>query len=729
MNRILTLLSAVVAVAIAWAAPASAQGATAKLYAKAEGDDVLVAIQVRPDFGCYFYDKGEDVGGMPTVVTMGAIDGAGWTPVWFPEPKIKEDQYVGTSRIFDKKTVLYAAAMGAAKAGVEPKAVTASILGQVCNESQCIPWEVELEWRSAGTDALWADFPKEILAAAPAPSEDAGTPADDDDFEAPTWEPDFGEAKAMARAFGRELEDGTVELVVQVATPEHWHMYHGPTAEDMGPGLGTPTVIEVEGGNVDWEDAVQHPRPFEYVQEQAKLPDGGWLWAYEGTFHFGIRGEAYDDFDPEDVTITITGQSCDDAMCLDDPVEEIEVVAGGDEALYRAAFASWTLPERGAAADGGQDGSPADGAVLEDVDDEAAEGAYGQKTDSSGLLGFILLAIGAGLFTLLMPCTYPMIPITISFFTKQAEQNKGGAGSLAIVYGLGIVLMFILLGVAAGPIIVPFATHPVTNVIIGVLFVVFALALFGAITLNPPQFLMGAAGKASNTGGYIGVFLMGLTLVITSFTCTAPFVGSLIAAGAEGGYARIMLGMGAFGATMATPFVFLALVPGKLSAIPSAGGWMNTVKVFMGFVELAASLKFFSNADIALQAGWLPREVFLMAWAGIGFVAAMYLFGRINLKGESPDGNIGPWRMCIGTGTLLGALYCFMGVQGYKLDGFIMAALAPPPEYTRGLVESHRSYGGEAIEEPTVIIDDYDTALLTARAQGKGLLVNFTGHT
>ncbi len=340
-----------------------------------------------------------------------------------------------------------------------------------------------------------------------------------------------------------------------------------------------------------------------------------------------------------------------------------------------------------------------------------------------------------------MPCTYPMIPITISFFTKQADEKGGNALLLASVYGLGIVLMFVLLGVVAGPLLVPFATHYVTNLFIGVLFVVFALALFGAITLNPPQFLMGAAGKASGTGGIYGVFLMGLTLVITSFTCTGPFVGTLIAAGASGGVMRIVIGMGVFGATMAAPFVVLALIPSRLSAIPSAGGWMNTLKVFMGFVELAAALKFFSNADIALQAGWLPREVFLMMWAAIGLAAAMYLFGRINLKGESPDGEIGPGRLCGGLVTLSGSAYCFTGVLGYHLDETIMSAMAPPPSYSRGLVETHKaevvsSAGSLALPAGVkrqagslVVLDDYDLALKVARERGLGVLVNFTGHT
>ena len=757
MSRLLSLLL----VALATLVPASAQSVKVKLFSKAAGDDVLVAIQIRPSFDCWVYDQGDpsEVGGLPTTVTLGELEGAEWTDVWYPEPKVKPDEGFGPARVFDKKTYLFAAARGAAAAGVDAGAVGALVGGQVCDENQCLPFDEDLETLGAGPESVWEGFPESLLAE---PEEDPLS-----------WSPDFGDEAAAARAFARVLDgdDGeVVELVVQVATPEHWHMYHGPTAEDMGPGLGTPTTVTVEGGNVDWDDEVRYPEPFRYVQDAEKEE---WLWAHEGLFHFALRGEAFDEFDPGDVEVSLDGQSCDEGACLPVGFSGIEVVGAGSEALFAAAFATWTLPQvasgvavpdmgsgavAGADAATGTDTGTGTGTEVE-VDAEEVVGAaestptieatavvrekrsFGQETESEGLLEFILLAIGAGLFTLLMPCTYPMIPITISFFTKQADERGGNALLLATVYGLGIVVMFVLLGVLAGPLLVPFATHYVTNLFIGVLFVVFALALFGAITLNPPQFLMGAAGKASGTGGIYGVFLMGLTLVITSFTCTGPFVGTLIAAGASGGVMRIVIGMGVFGATMAAPFVLLALIPGRLSAIPSAGGWMNTLKVFMGFVELAAALKFFSNADIALQAGWLPREVFLMMWAVIGLAAAMYLFGRINLKGESPDGEIGPGRLCGGLVTLIGSAYCFMGVLGYHLDETIMSAMAPPPEYSRGLVETHKaevvsSAGSLALPAGVkrqsgslVVVDDYDLALKVARERGLGVLVNFTGHT
>ncbi len=223
---------------------------------------------------------------------------------------------------------------------------------------------------------------------------------------------------------------------------------------------------------------------------------------------------------------------------------------------------------------------------------------------------------------------------------------------------------------------------------------------------------------------------MGATLVVTSFTCTAPFVGSLLAFGAdgqtEGAMLRIVLGMGAFGLTMATPFVFLSLVPGKMQQMPQAGEWMHVLKVFLGFVELAAALKFISNADVVWEWGILSREIFLMLWFGILLVAAMFLFGWIKLEGEDGE-KIGPLRMVGGVGTMLFALYCGMGVLGFQLDDTTTSIIPP---YSSERVAGFGG-GGGAVEQKTheIIKDDYDAAVAAAKDSGKLLLVNFTGHT
>lgn len=325
----------------------------------------------------------------------------------------------------------------------------------------------------------------------------------------------------------------------------------------------------------------------------------------------------------------------------------------------------------------------------------------------------ILACIGGGLFALVMPCTYPMIPITFSFFTKQADQRGGRVLTLALAYGAGIVGMFTLIGMLAGAIgerIVPFAAHWATNVVIGTAFLLFGLSLVGLFTLQPPRFLVDAAGRSRGVGGLLGVLLMGATLVISSFTCTAPVVALLLLPAVQSGDSlRPTVGMGVFGLTMALPFVLLALLPGRVRALPRSGEWMNTLKVSLGVVELAAALKFFSNAEYVVELYILPRELFFGIWIALFAGLAVYLWGLW------PRAAIGNGRRVGGLASLAFAGYCLYGALGYPLD-FVMTALAP-------------AYGARDVTRHVVVVDDYEAAASRARAQGKLVLVNLSGFT
>ncbi|MEQ1632482.1 MAG: cytochrome c biogenesis protein CcdA, partial [Planctomycetota bacterium] len=338
------------------------------------------------------------------------------------------------------------------------------------------------------------------------------------------------------------------------------------------------------------------------------------------------------------------------------------------------------------------------------VDDDPATGS---------LWALILACIGGGLFALVMPCTYPMIPITFSFFTKQADARGGKVLSLALAYGFGIVAMFAAIGALAsalGGYIVPFAAHWITNAVIGTAFVVFGLSLIGVITLQPPRFLTEAAGKSRSVGGLVGVLLMGATLVISSFTCTAPVVALLLVPAVQSGEGfRPMLGMAAFGATMALPFVLLALLPSRVKKLPRSGEWMNTLKVSLGVVELAAALKFFSNAEYVQDLHVLPREVFFGIWIALFLALAVYLWGLV------PRTKVGNGRRVGGLVSAWFAAYCLYGALGYPLD-FVMNALAP-------------AYGARDISRHELVVDDYEKAKALALQQGKLLLVNITGFT
>ena len=490
-----------------------------------------------------------------------------------------------------------------------------------------------------------------------------------------------------------------VTLRLRAAIGGSYHMYapSSPAGMPAGVKFGSLIQLEPEGELTFSDPEVKYDDIFE---------DDVHLYTGEAIFEQKFRVGADVPAGELSVTGTLTGQACDESTCTDE-----------------------SLPFRQSLTVGLADVAAAGGTAADQADPPSPSSVRGgEDLETISLPAFLLLAVFWGLITLLMPCTYPMIPITISFFTKQAIAREGKVLPLSLAYGAGIVLIFILIGVVLGAPIISFAQHPVTNLVIGGLFLFFALVLFGAIDLQPPRFLMAAAGKASTRSGLTGVFLMGATLVVTSFTCTAPFVGSLLSVGAgDGNLFRIVLGMGVFGLTMATPFVLLSLVPGRLQKMPQAGEWMHVLKVFLGFVELAAALKFISNSDLVWSWQVLSRELFLVLWFGIFLVAALFLFGWIHLKGES-EREIGPWRMVAATCTLLFALYCGMGSRGYELDD-IMTAIVPNYSQTRSAGSSFGSTGSRPASAHQIVKDDYQQATRQALAQDKLLLVNFTGHT
>jgi thiol:disulfide interchange protein DsbD len=690
------------AVAAALTDSAGAQSpARAQLFTRVEAGTVRAAIRIQLEDRWHIYH--EDLGhpkaiGQPTTVTFPG-EGIEWSDVRFPEPiRLDQSDVAGEGAFIlahEKEVVLYAAGKLAPGAAVD--ALEIKLKGLVCEDVQgCIPFRQTLKSAGAGEDALFAAFPADLLpssappgAAAPTatdpPSSGPAAAATSDAGRAPA-EDEIEKGEADATLYTR-IEGTEVRAALEIAITPGWHLYH----TDLGPSTyGKPAVLELHREGIRWEEPVW-PEP-ERI-DQSLIEEGLYILGHSGTIVVYARGTLAPGATEPKAWGEIEGQTCAD-VCVD--YEETFVSQGrGPDAVWSGWEAAMSAPHAAASA-----GAP--------------------RAEQEGLLAFLLLAIAGGLFALVMPCTYPMIPITISFFTKQAEKRGGNALSLALAYGAGIVLIFVVIGVVFGSLIIPFATHPVTNLVIGGAFVYFAFVLFGVVNLRPPAFLMNVAGSASMKGGYAGVFLMGATLVVTSFTCTAPFVGSLLSFGAsEGDVVRVALGMAVFGLTMAVPFVFLSLVPARIRAMPRSGEWMNTVKVFMGFVELAAALKFLSNSDLVWQWQLFSRELFLLLWSLIFAAAGLYLFGVFSRGGPRP----GRRRLTSGALTLLFAVYCLWGMSGRKLD-FVMTAIAP--NYSGGLLGwNWYSPGGSW----TIVKDDYDAALARAARENKLLLINFTGFT
>lgn len=350
-----------------------------------------------------------------------------------------------------------------------------------------------------------------------------------------------------------------------------------------------------------------------------------------------------------------------------------------------------------------------------------------------GLWSFLWLAIATGAISLLTPCVFPMIPITVSYFTNHSAGNKAHALRDALIYALGIILTFTAIGVtlavvfgAAG--INNFAASPYVNIAIAGIFIAFALSLFGAYELGIPSSLMtkiDAYARGRESSKTLGILLMGFVFSLTSFTCTAPFVGSLLVLAASGDWLYPILGMLAFSSVFALPFFILALAPQLVAQLPKSGGWLNSVKVVMGFLEVAAAMKFISNVDLVLHWGIFTREVVLAVWVGVALLITLYLLGVFQLSHDSKIDRIGAVRlMCALLFVSLG-FYLLTGLFGAKL-GELESFLPISTEQTTG-VSPNNSNGKSS--EPEWIKDNYEGALAKAKAENKSVFIDFTGYT
>lgn len=363
-----------------------------------------------------------------------------------------------------------------------------------------------------------------------------------------------------------------------------------------------------------------------------------------------------------------------------------------------------------------------------------------KKENKKGLWTLFILSFFAGFAALLTPCVFPMIPMTVSFFTKQSK-NKAAGIKNAIIYGLAIIVLYVLLGTVVTTVfgaesLNEMATSVWFNIIFFLLLVVFAVSFLGAFELTLPSSWGTKVDAQADRGGVIGIFFMALALAIVSFSCTAPIVGTaLVASVTHGGIAPV-ISMFGFSLAIALPFTLFAAFPGWLNSLPKSGGWLNTVKVTLGFLELALAFKFLSNADLVLQAHWLEREVFIAIWIAIFGTFALYLFGRIKLPHDSPMENISVGRLGMGLLALTFTIYLFPGLWGAPLK--LISGFPPPMHYsesTHGVGYTKLNIANQLIPEGAglgphdiVYFKDYDKGMAYAKEIGKPVLIDFTGH-
>lgn len=333
----------------------------------------------------------------------------------------------------------------------------------------------------------------------------------------------------------------------------------------------------------------------------------------------------------------------------------------------------------------------------------------GADSSSDSLAGFLLLAFGFGLASIFTPCVFPMIPITMSYF-----MNKQGSVSQAVTFCLGIIVLFSGIGLvvtaALGPVgVVALGQSAWVNGFIAVLFVVFGLSLLGAFEISIPSSILTRLNQSSEKGGLVGTLLMGLTFALASFACVGPFMGALLAGSISGGSIRPLVGMVAFATGLALPFFLLALFPSYLKRLPRSGGWLARVKVVMGFIILAWSLKYLSSVDQVLQWNVLTRERFLAMWIVLFACAGLYLLGFLRLEGIKPDDHMGLGRLLCGMAFLAFAISLAPGMSGGKL----------------GELDAYVPLGSGNLQW---MENQYREALDRARREGKLVLVDFTGY-
>lgn len=477
------------------------------------------------------------------------------------------------------------------------------------------------------------------------------------------------------------------------------------------------------------EDTVYEPE-FHHVYDEIAKED---LYLHSGkiTISRKIFIQTQDNFILKGL---FTFQTCDDNHCLPPFDGEFEVQVKGCE--YQNYVPKISTKESSNKAVIKADDKPNLQKEETENHNKTLESSK-KKSEKKSLFVIFFLSFLSGFAALLTPCVFPMVPMTVSFFTKQSQNKTAGIRN-AILYGLSIIIIYVLLGTIitalfGASFLNSLSTNVYFNIFFFVLLVVFAISFLGAFDINLPNSWVTKADSASSKGGFLGIFFMAFTLALVSFSCTGPIVGTLLVESATIGGIGPFIGMFGFSLALALPFALFAAFPGWLNSLPKSGGWLNTVKVFLGFLELALAFKFLSNADLVLQGHYLERELFIAIWVGIFFVLTLYLFGFIKLPNDSAIESLSVGRTILATAVLIFVFYLIPGLWGAPLK--LISGFPPPMSYSEspsGLNTSTISI--EKTENTHIgpqgipVFHDLSDGLSYAKKINKPTFLDFTGH-
>ncbi len=542
--------------------------------------------------------------------------------------------------------------------------------------------------------------------------------------------------------YTKAISETEVKLVAQAAIDDKWHLY-GQYSEPAG---GTPLSFEFEkssnyskiGKVTEW------PKPHKEYDDIMMAN----IQTFDDKAFFTqiIKVKSDKDFIVRGI---LSGQTCEE-MCIQ-LSEDIEYKVPGLISLKKQFQ--------------GEDTETADDSVIpESVDSnviaigendttEAAldslaetEGEITSATDKEGLWGLFIAAFIAGLIAILTPCVFPMIPMTVSFF-MHGKKSKAKSRAEASFFSISIVIIYTVIGTVVALTLGPefanwLSTHWIPNVIFFIVFMIFAASFFGMFEIVLPNWMVKSSEKQVDKGGWMAPFFMALSLVIVSFSCTGPLVGTVLVESAGGSFIRPIVGMLGFGLAFAIPFGVFAFFPYLLQKMPQSGGWLNSVKVVLGFIELALGLKFLSIADLTYHWGLLDRQVYVALWIVIFTLMGFYLLGKIKFAHDSDMPFIKVPRLLIAVFTFAFVVYMIPGMFGAPLK-LLSGYLPPMSTHEFDIAKVVRMNSGnvtlEGCEEPKYADKhemphglsgyfDYEQALSCAKEQNKPVLVDFTGY-
>jgi thiol:disulfide interchange protein DsbD len=559
------------------------------------------------------------------------------------------------------------------------------------------------------------------------------------------------------RLEGKDLTVGKpARLVLEAQIPMGWYVYSNDFDKSLGPLLtefvpAKSTDFSLAGKLL----AIQPKKKYEeiwpgevtYFMGKGRFEQPLNLLVTSGKIKASLEYQMCSDLTgqcinyEEEIDLAFTAKAGAPAEEAVQPLEKTPAVLeataqnpAASQALAQAAATDTAAPN--AALQEGTD-------VIADTEGQSGDEFVAEEASAS-LWGFMVLAFLAGLAALLTPCVFPMIPMTVSFFTGRSKKRAEGIRQ-AVIYGISIIGIYTIAGTAVAAIQGPefanwLATHWLPNVFFFGIFLVFALAFLGMFELTLPSRFVNSIDAKAEKGGLGGVFFMAFTLVLVSFSCTGPIVGSILISSAGGELIKPVLGMFSFGLAFAIPFTLFAIFPEWMQRLPKSGGWLNTVKVVLGFLELALAFKFLSIADLVYHWGILDRDIFLAIWIVIFSALGLYLLGKIRLPHDSKMEHLGVPRLLLALVTFTFVVYMIPGLWGAPLkllSGYLPPITTQQFSLTGSNTSSETSsyYTEEILYGDLLSIPhgipgyfDYEQALAAAKREGKPLLIDFTGH-